>query len=318
MNKTCLKVVSLLAGLMVFSSTVFAWGSATHAYIDDQLNKKPELLKLNQIYGGMAPDVFNYMFTAPDQQIWLSSATHCESMRVWNAAILPTRKALAYGFVSHNSLWGADYTAHSPGCPAGITANQGYVYYKALELQQKLVGEEQYAPLHALLQARPELEAEILQDIVETGVDILMKRSDHAIGQKVVTSALLRDPGFPLLLARVYAHEFSAQFGMSYWDAVKIITAAELQFRKTMVLYGQALMQDEATATQLISEQIAELANGLFAANGIQLPPGTELMPLIRDAIQGSMGICQDDYAGEISGTITFVRNELKANGVSY
>ena len=49
-----------------FSSEAFSWGFATHAYIDDHLGKTKKNQNADEIYGSVAPDTFNYLFTHPD------------------------------------------------------------------------------------------------------------------------------------------------------------------------------------------------------------------------------------------------------------
>lgn len=53
-------VVILFSALTV--TQAFGWGSAVHAYIDDHLGRKGPVRNLNEIYGAMAPDVFNSFF----------------------------------------------------------------------------------------------------------------------------------------------------------------------------------------------------------------------------------------------------------------
>ena len=221
--------------LVFFSSNAFPWGSATHAYIDDRLGKKEWLKNMNEIYGGMAPDLFNYMFDSPHIQD-LYAATHSKFMKVWIAAKLNTGKALAYGFVSHNDMWGADFTAHHKS--RTLDPNEGYVITKAKVLEQMLYdtfkslglgGDEYY-----------DLRIELCHNLVETGVDILMKRMHPMIGQEIIASTIVRSPEFPILLVKAYAADFSAYFG-GYLKAARLITSAEREFRKTMILYGQAL-----------------------------------------------------------------------------
>jgi hypothetical protein len=90
---------------------------------------------MHEIYGGMAPNIFNYMFDSPHLQD-LYAATHNQFMKVGNAAKLNTGKALAYGFVSHNDEWGADFTAHHSGITLG--QGEGYIIAKAYLLMAEL------------------------------------------------------------------------------------------------------------------------------------------------------------------------------------
>lgn len=135
---------------------------------------------------------------------------------------------------------------------------------------------------------------------------------------KIAASAILRSPELPLFMVKAYAEEFSDYADISYLEAVKIITSTEMEFRKRMILYGQALMQDEAAAIQLISEDWAELAIGFFAMYGITLPEGTDLTPLIKFAIGQAVEICKGDFDEEVEATINFVNQQLLLYGIIY
>lgn len=304
-NKILVTPAAIVLALFFFSSNAFSWGSGTHAFIDDHLGKKWGLENVNEIYGGMAPDVFNYMFDNLFYMGYLSNQTHNEFTKVWEEARWRRGKALAYGFVSHNDEWGADYTAHSA---------EGYIIAKA----EVLKGILEQVPEYQALRLEDPVALEVSHNLVEAGVDLLIKRIDPMIGQKTISSALLRSPEFPFLLVKAYAKDFSQYAGIRYLEAVNVITSAEREFRKTTILYGQALTQDEIMAIQLISEQMAELSESFLAAYGITLPPGTDLTPLIRFAIVKSMEICAEDFGQEILETINFVDQQLNSHGISY
>ena len=88
-----------------------------------------------------------------------------------------------------------------------------------------------------------------------------------------------------------------------------------------MILYGQALTQDEATALQLVSQQLAELAVDFLGAYGITLPSGVDVADLtsaIQSGTQGAMLMCAGDYLREIGMTIQFVNGQLVSHGISY
>lgn len=317
MRAAASKIVLFVLAFICTSTVVFAWGSATHAYVDTHLKNKGPILMINQVYGGMGADAFNYMFEKPYEMVWLSNETHCDPLRLWRVALLPTAKAQAYGFVSHNNLWGADFYAHSPACPPYLIPTDGYIVQKGALLQD-IVKNSPYGPVLAALQLPPDLEAGIFQDLAEFGVDVLVKRLDPAIGQKVSTAALLRSPEFPLLLVAAYGRGLSQNFGMSYQDAAKMIAAEEAGFRKTTISYGQVLMQDEATATQLISENMAQLAQALLEANGITPPPPEELIPILQFSISQAESLCAPDFESAVNSTISTVKTNLASHGISY
>jgi hypothetical protein len=301
--------VSLIMALCAASA--MGWGSATHAYIDEHLNKKGPLLKLNQVYGGMAGDVFNFMTDKehPEYQPWLAATAHCEGFnKMWQTAFLPAAKSQAYGFISHNQDWGADFYAHNYSCPENYPPTQGYIEEKA-----KVLFYAMYDDLEGL-GLNNELGKELLRDVIEYAVDILILRQDPAIGQKVTFAALLRSPEFPLILNAAYAQDFSRAFHVSHFKATKIIAASESQFRQTMAGYGQILALgkdgDEIAVINAVSEQLVQLGEQLF---GITIP-----QIVIQNVIGSAIQICQDDYLGAVGNAIDEVRAKMGSHGFIY
>jgi hypothetical protein len=295
-----------------FSSEAFSWGFATHAYIADHLGKTKKIQNADEIYGSVAPDTFNYLFDHPDYLGFLADQTHVEVTKLWNVSNQGLGKSLAYGFASHNDLWGADSTAHHNGLTFGQDA--GYVIAKAALLADKLNDVLQGAGLSLPY----DVTLEISHELVEDGVDILVKSIDPSIGQKLSSSALSRTSNFPVLLTKAYARDFSQFAGISYQDASRFIIAAEKEFRQRIAFYGQALMQDDATAVQLISEGTAEVAAIFLETYGITLPSEVDIVSLIEFGIEQSIGLCAGDFEAEIAATIHFVNQNLGTNGISY
>ena len=296
--------------LLSLSTEAFSWGAATHAYIEDHLGKKREPHNSNEIYGGMVPDVFNYIFDYPAYLGYLHGQTHDEFLKIWNVSRRGVEKSLAYGFVGHNDVWGADFTAHHLCQTCGT--GEGYAITKTRELLT-------VAPLPPELGIPEEVAIEIIHEIVENSVDILIsKKTDPLIGKKMVTSAIFRSPQFPPLLVRAYAKDFASSMGISHLEAAQLITSAEKESRKTMILYGQILMQDEATAVQLISEQTAGLAEAFLALYGVNLSlPKEQVVEMVMAYVKLAISICESDYQHEITKTIHFVDHQLKDHGIA-
>jgi len=88
--------------------------------------------------------LFNYLFLIPELMPfsqYLQGQVHGtpgdESfMKVWDSSRCGLQRSLAYGFLSHNDVWGADYTAHHKACTTGL--NEGYVITKARWLEKSL------------------------------------------------------------------------------------------------------------------------------------------------------------------------------------
>jgi hypothetical protein len=308
MKTRAVAVGMLLATLLTFSTEAFSWGNATHTYINDNLGRKGAFYNTNEIYGGLAPDIFGFMFDDPALLQYLNALTHEHAAKVWDAARTKTEKAIAYGFVSHNEKWGIDLTAHKSGLTYGTA--DGYIIAKANELLA-------LAPLPPELMIPDEIARVIYHYVVEIGVDIIVKEHlDRHVGQKMAAAALLRSPEVGFLLARAYGDEIATAMGLSHADAAMFITRAEREFRNTIVLYGQALTQNAETTVTLLSEQMVDLAEAFL---GQPLPLDREAaVVLVSDLVSASMWLCADDFAGEIEATITFVGDQLKRRGFKY
>jgi hypothetical protein len=294
--------------LVFFSSDGFPWGFATHAYINDHLGKKRDLCNASEIYGGMAPDVFNYLFDYPEYMTFLTEETHANFMKVWDSARWGFQRPLAYGFVSHSV---ADLTAHGEES----YAIEGYAIVKAVELLD-------YVPTGFRGAVGDELLTQMLHIIVENALDILIVRDDLLIGRKITSAAILRSHQLPRLLVKAYASDLAAASGISPLEASKFIVSAEKEFRKSIILYGQILMQDETTAIRLISEQTADAAVAYLGLYGIDISglfqDEEDLIQLIIALTDVAISNCAYDYQGEIKTTIDYVDGWLEDENVSY
>ena len=258
----------------------------------------------------MTPDLFNTLFDYPEYLDFLSDQTHLGFKNVWKVSRSNVEKSFAFGFVSHNDRWGADFTAHHACQTCGEPV--GYAYAKANVLLSE-------APLPEEFGIPDEIAVEIFHEIVENAVDILVKRTDPLIGYRLSSAALLRSPRFPQLLVRAYAKCFASFADITELEASQFIQVAESDFREAILSYGQILSQDEQTAIELISEQTASLAQGFLALYDITLPLTQEEMVGIIISYMGlAIAFCQDDYLEEIEATIPYVKHKLRIHGVTY
>ncbi len=321
MKKPALVLITILLSVLFFSESAFSWGGAVHAYLAEQYSAKNKLTAGNQIYGGFTPDIFNFRFDAPAYMAYLFNQTHNNTMRVWDAAQSGPEKALALGFVSHNEVWGADFTAHRSGITFGQQGSipgkpgeGGYIIAKAYILKAIL----EQDPAYSALQLPEAVSLEVAHNLIEYGVDILMKNLDPGIGLTLTDAAFQPNPAIPLLLQKAYAADFADHFGIRFVDAFMFIRSSETEFRTMMAHYGQALMRDDATSILLLSGQLAELATQFLASYGYVLPPGVDIAPLLQSGIMLSMMLCANDFAAEVLATADFVDQQLDLNGISY
>ena len=305
-------VLGLLA-LLLCAVPAYPWGWAAHTYVIDQVGAKETGANLQEVYGGMAADTFNYLTLAdpnlaPVQNILFHEA-HYRPLPLWENAP-PSLKPLAYGFVSHNEAWGEDWTAHIQNLTIG--GHEGYVIIKAKALASEL---------SAALQGAVGTDALLVvsHELIEYGIDLLVRQDlDRGIGQQMAQAALQRNPTFPGLLAATFGPTL-APLGFTSAQAAELIIGAEAQYRTTMVMYGLILATpDDAQMQDLLVQFLLPQAQAYFAANGINLPPGVNLDQVIRFAIGRSMQLCANDYLKELGRTRSHTVSQLAVNGVIY
>lgn len=308
-------VIGVIFLSAIMASQAFAWGSATHAYIDDHLGKKAPVRNLNEIYGGMAPDAFNYLFSNLNWLNYLYFKTHYEdNLLVWKKADTILEKAVAFGFVSHNGMTGADATAHGN---YAYDAPDGWVIAKAAEMANN-------PQIHPFLESFDLVDEngvawagyELCHNFIESAVDLLIAQHDRSLGGKISAAALARTPQFPDLLVKAYAKSFLETFKLDRQTAVTVIRSAENEFRKSMVSYGFALAQEPAAAQGLIADQLAALAPAFLTAYGITLPAGTDLSGLSNHFLGVALDMCKDEYLKPVENSIQFVSNNLAGMGI--
>lgn len=315
------KLSAIVIGVILVSvftvSQAFAWGSATHGYIDDHLGKKGPVRNLNEIYGGMAPDAFNYLFSNLNWLNYLYVETHYENnLFVWKKADTILEKAVAFGFVSHNGMTGADATAHGT---YAYDAPDGWVIAKAVEMANT-PDIYQFLEQFDLVDDGVIVWAgyELCHNFVESAVDLLIAQHDRSLGGKISAAALVRTREFPDLLVKAYAKGFKETFNLDRETAVTVIRSAENEFRKSMVSYGFALAQEPAVAQGLIADQLAALAPAFLNAYGITLPAGNDLSELSNHFLGVAIEMCKGDYLTAVENTIQFVSSNLAEMGIPH
>jgi hypothetical protein len=299
-----------------------AWGSATHAYIDDHLGRKGPARNLNEIYGGMAADAFAYLFSNPNWLNYLYFETHYENnLLVWKKADTILEKAAAFGFVSHGGMIGADATAHGT---YDYGAPDGWVIAKAAAMAEN----PSIRPILSGFGLTDEHGGvswagyELCHIFIESAVDLLLAQHDRSLGGKISAAALLRAHGFQDVLVNAYAKGFKENFNLDRQTAVAVIRSAENEFRKNMVSYGFALAQEPAAAQELLAGQMAALAPAFLSAYGIALPDNEDeeahLNELSGIFLNAAIKMCRGGYLEAVEDTIAFVTGNLANMGINY
>jgi hypothetical protein len=307
--------VALMASIC-FASQAFAWGSATHAYISDNLSKG-DRNPLQKIYGNMAGDVFGYMSGHPAQTLKLLYwVTHYDSPLPGYPAMLPSYldpwekartvlgKAAAFGFVSHNGEMGADVTAHG-SYDYTVAEPDGCVIVQAK--QMAAVAE------HWGLGISGTALYELCHIFVESAIDLKIAEHHPLLGAKISAAALFRTPEFPVILVETYAGLLATLESLDQNTAKLIVRKAESDFRSLMISYGHALSQ--ANARELVADQLAALAPAFLAANAVELPPGIDIGALSDALLSLAYYQFTDGYDGKVAATIQWVRENLGAHG---
>lgn len=317
MRKTIAVALGAVLATVVLVTPALSWEKGTHLYIADKLKRQGAMNPLNadEMYGAMAPDIFNYMFELPlDQYAFLYDRTHHYYQYIWKAVKWGFEKPLAFGFVSHNDTWGADSTAHHKALTTGF--EEGYVITKAT----MLAGGIDWGALELAIGAPISLDVriELCHNIVEAAGDIVLKRHYPQIGRNLIAAGSRSDKRFKALFLKAYLPDFMAAFSLDEATARTVLLAGEAAFRTyQVIMYGNLLLADEATVIAGIAIQFNELVGGYLVSRGVITDPSTlpDLTPVILGALTGAIALMENDYMTEVDATVGAVRAQMKRRG---
>ena len=311
----------------------FGWGNATHVYFAKELGAKFGLSNMNEMYGALLPDCFNFVMTEQGQ--YLYGPTHDKAMQIWLAAKNPVQKSLAFGFMTHNQTWGADYTAHIksfafPSFTDFITGDPGgYAIEKGWELEpqvaldlEKILMDGGVSSTDAQTYA-PGIAAALGHDLSETAVDLLVKRNlDRAVGERMILAAKCRPADAGKLLAAAYANDLVSTFGMPVGQASAFIIGAEQEYRQYIIQYGMAFSLPEKQTIALLSAQTVPIAEMFITAalDKYYVPHGTITVTAaqVGNFINAAIQVVKPDYAKEVAKTLCFIEQGLRQHGIRY
>jgi hypothetical protein len=222
--------------ILAVAMPALAWGTAAHVAIGlgvaqaRHLNLSNRYLLLQALYGTTAPD-FALVAREPLKSA-LFEATHEDPgyLEVPGLAnpLSPIERAFAFGWLTHNQVWGADLYAHLLDPLLEPPAPPGYVVERAIALRALGSGA---------------ISAQAAHDYIEAAVDLLLDQQPPNLGLPTLLrmAAYYRDPRIPRLLARAY--------GDVAGGPAKII-ALESAFRSYAAGYARVLAlptgQDDA------------------------------------------------------------------------
>ncbi|MGQ9801329.1 MAG: hypothetical protein ACUVRL_06675 [Candidatus Saccharicenans sp.] len=266
------------------------------------------------MYGAMAPDAFNYMFTPPGilYRDFLYDQTHHYFLKIQYAVKYGWEKACSYGFISHNDTWGADSTAHHASLT--LEPNEGYVITKAKMLDEYLKSVS--TAYYNLLKDYPDVALEICHNIIEAAGDIVLVRYDRSLGAKIMQIAIRPKPNMQNLMVRAYAQgltDFSQGTAapLTHAEAEQLIRNEENNFRTSCIAYGYLLQQDEATILDNVISEFKNLASVYLTAYGLPVPDDITLTALLQGSLQAAIVLIENDYLPEIMATINMVKKGM-------
>jgi len=320
--------LGLVCVSFLLPAAAFPWNQATHAYISDRLGARMGNDNLQEMWGSVAPDFFNYIFDPAVCPGWVSDQTHgtcnrtCTEtfLKVWEAAESEKEDALAYGFLSHNEAWGADHVAHEASITLG--GDEGYIIIKAKKLLDEPLESTSLQTFGDVFESSFGMSDEqallVAHGISEYAIDIMLGREvDPRLGRKLATAARSETKRFADLLVKAYAADYAVEcFGGDEATAASVLTAAEKGHRKDMIYLGQAISRPEPVAVQLLAEQLVAILPDLLGDALDGGLPGNAV-EIIEAGILRSMDLC-DDYKAEIAATIEFVAGNLKSDRIAY
>ncbi|MDI6697342.1 MAG: hypothetical protein QME85_00180 [Candidatus Saccharicenans sp.] len=314
MKKALVSVISILLVLGILSGLASAWERGTHAFIAHKLKKASGPYDIEEMYGAMAPDAFNYLFTPPYilYRDFLYDQTHHHFLKIQYAVKYGYEKASSYGFISHNNLWGADSTAHIASLT--LLPDEGYVITKAKALDEylKTVSPDYYN----LFKDFPAVALEVCHNIIEAAGDIVLVRYDRSLGAKIMQIAARPKTNMQNLMVRAYAKDL-ADFSqgtatpMTREEAEMFIRVTENEFRTSCIAYGWLLQQDELIILENVIEQFKELAVAYLTAVGLPVPDEPLLTALLEGSFKAAIGLIENDYLPEIIATIDMLKRAM-------
>lgn len=318
MKKRLFCLLSVLVCTAIVPTKSSAWSEATHAYIADNIGYNYGLRNYSEIYGAMAPDIFNYDFslaTNPSLRVCIRDHTHglpdtaYDFLEIWELSEGGRDRNAAYGYVSHNDAFGADFSAHWLGNTN--SEEMGWVIQKSWELMDILEMFNAWDILDLDVNDSDDFKvAELICHVmVEYAGDIVIRREDPTIGIKIALASVLRTPQFPDILAD--AMECAQE---SY------VRQMESEFREKTFQYGLTLLRDEDAVFNNLVSQLTGIAPAYLATTGmvLTLEQLEFILVLAYDGLDFALELVEDDYMDEIDAVIDELEDNMAVYGVAY
>ena len=269
-----------VACLVCSCAPALAWGPAGHAAIMGGVAQAQGIapsgyLGLQAVYGAIAPDLA-WQASEP-LHTTLGAATHDDPgcFEPWDRSGSQSERAFAWGWLSHNQAWGADYYAHLGDPFAGTWPAPGPGY--VVERARALAGASGITETTA-------------HDYIEAATDLLLDQQYPGLNLPGIlrSAAAQRNSQIAGLLVRSYADLPGS--------GRLVIRTLETTFRTSAAAYAEALAlptwQDDAS-----------FAAGLALYHGLSPEKSTACLSLAKDLCLAP----EADYRDAIEATITLV-----------
>lgn len=301
MKTVAVRFSALLLIILGCACTTFAWGPATHTYITSSIVQNASN---NVLWGAIAPDVNQALSPAPTSVYFMD--THYGVMNIYNAAATPEEREFAFGFVSHNEDWAADYTAHFHS--RMTPRNEGYVIRKSQQLCSLMTMQLTQA---GLTQYLPYITLDNCHFVLEWGVDRLVLKQHPELAAKLFNGAALHSVNSGALLEQAFGPVLPDAKSPSW-------AAADALWAQTMATYGAISQMPDEQAIPALATLLTMMAENL----GI-IPPGDPAFEaafgqLVQLGLVDSMQICAEDSGPEIAATIQFVNKNMENRKIEF
>lgn len=277
MRKLCRVIILLsIVTLILGPSISHAFNSATHIYIAEHVFPKCSL-KTDLYYGSIAPDLA--LYASPEWETSFDD-THYNFIDLRPSPWSPVQKAFAKGWLTHNEDWAADYYAHGV-----YPTYKGYVNIKAAQLTAFY---PEFADHHVFAHY-----------IIEAAIDLLLKKQDPRLGEKLLKAALFRSWEDSLLMTKVLVWDEKA----TQWIT---LVSAELTFRNLVARYAWALALSNSKHMNPLADLGVQLAWEMY---GIRITQEKAL-----EILGTAVYLCrQDDYLDVINDAITGIKQHISS-----
>ena len=267
MIKKYLQIAFGMALILWAPSQLKAFNSATHLYIAEHVFQDSRF-KLDLYYGSVAPDLY---FFVKQPQKWPTALddTHHQFVDLRPFASGLSQTAFANGWLTHNEKdpWGADHYAH---------IDPGYVIQKAKQIKG--------------------LSLDFAHLAVEVAIDVLLKKEDPQLGEKLLDALQFHSLKDRFLLREVLVDQYQR-------TDRRTLVLAEITDHTIMYQYAMALSLPSPDDKRAIAQWGVILAQKMYR---MKVSPDM-LLRILEEALE----LCKDDYKETVDAVIEGIKDNI-------